>query len=285
MAAGIYVIVNTVDGKVYVGCSNNIQIRLTRHRNNLKYNRHCNGYLQSAYNKHGAESFEYRVLEVVTDVTTLVQREQHWIDRLNTCDEASGYNLVRQAEHRTHSIKTRIKMSASHTGKKFTAEHRAKIGKASKGRVLPPATVETRAKISAAGKGRKHSTESRAKMSAAQKGRPGKPASPETRAKLSAARKGKPKSAEHRAKMSAAHTGKKLSPERREKLAELQRNRSAETCAKISEANSKFSPEQVIEIRRRVAEGEKHKQLAIEYGVHHNTISEIVRFKTWKHLR
>lgn len=63
-------------------------------------------------------------------------------------------------------------MSASHKGKKFTAEHRAKIGDASRRRVVSP---ETCARISAAKRGvprGPHKPESIAKMSAARAGVP-----------------------------------------------------------------------------------------------------------------
>ena len=55
-------------------------------------------------------------------------------------------------------------------GKTHTAEARAKMSAAKKGRKRPPFSDETRAKLSAAKKGRKCSPEMRAKMSAIRKG-------------------------------------------------------------------------------------------------------------------
>ena len=85
--------------------------------------------------------------------------------------------------------------------------------------------------VSAAQKGRKQSAEHRAKVSAALKGRvspmKGKKFSPEHRAKLSAAAKGKKQSAEHRAKLSAALKGRKLSPEHRAKVSAAAKARAA----------------------------------------------------------
>jgi len=100
---------------------------------------------------------------------------------------------------RTLSAEARAKLSAANKGKKLSAEHRAKLSAAQKGKTL---SAETRAKIGAVHKGKTLSAEHRAKMSAALKG---KTVSAETRAKLAAANKGKKLSAEHRAKMSAAH--------------------------------------------------------------------------------
>ena len=107
-----------------------------------------------------------------------------------------------------------------------SAEHRAKLSAANKGRNPSP---ETRAKISAAASN--PSPETRAKMSAA-----GSNPSPETRAKLSAAHKGRIKSPETRAKMSAAGKGRKHSPEHRAKNSAARRNPSPETRARISAA-------------------------------------------------
>lgn len=48
---------------------------------------------------------------------------------------------------------------------------------------------------------------------------------------------------------------------------------------------SKLTANQVIEIRTRYAEGGVlQQQLATEFGVKENTISQIINFKRWKHL-
>ena len=43
-------------------------------------------------------------------------------------------------------------------------------------------------------------------------------------------------------------------------------------------------PENVAEIRRRVAAGELQKDLADEFGMHPSTISDIVQRETWKEI-
>ncbi|KRQ11648.1 hypothetical protein AOQ73_06120 [Bradyrhizobium pachyrhizi] len=88
-----------------------------------------------------------------------------------------------------HSQEARAKMSAAGKGRKFTPEHRARIGDANRRRMV---SDETRAKMSIARMGRptttgrKHSAITLAKMSAAKKG---KPLSPEHLVKLIASRK------------------------------------------------------------------------------------------------
>ena len=87
-------------------------------------------------------------------------------------------------------------------------------------------TDEVRTKLSTALKGRTLSAETKAKISAAKKGRPsamkGKTPSAETKAKIAAAMKGKkygPRSAETRAKIAAAMKGKTRSAETKAKIA------------------------------------------------------------------
>jgi hypothetical protein len=46
----------------------------------------------------------------------------------------------------------------------------------------------------------------------------------------------------------------------------------------------KLNPEKVIEIRRRLDNKEKQKDLAIEFGVSHYTIKDIRYRKTWKQI-
>ncbi|MCT8876664.1 NUMOD3 domain-containing DNA-binding protein [Shewanella xiamenensis] len=99
-------------------------------------------------------------------------------------------------------------------------------------------SAEHRAKVSAAGKGRKHTDEARANMSAAQKGLTKPPLTSEHRAKISAANKNRTISDETRAKLSAANKGHYVSSETRAKLSAAKQNVSAETRAKIG-ASSK----------------------------------------------
>jgi hypothetical protein len=47
---------------------------------------------------------------------------------------------------------------------------------------------------------------------------------------------------------------------------------------------SKLTEPQVVEIRRRVAAGETRTALALEFGVHLITVSQLVRRLTWRHV-
>lgn len=90
--SGIYIIRNLVNGKVYVGSSVDLCRRKEQHLSDLRRGSHINAHLQRAYNHYGLESFEFEVLEQVEDTTSLIAREQHWIDVHSASEPDMGYN-------------------------------------------------------------------------------------------------------------------------------------------------------------------------------------------------
>ena len=73
-----------------------IGTRLWDHVYKLKKNIHYNQHLQNAWNKYGADVFEFYILEKVEDVNDLTAREQYWIDKLDAYND--GYNKRELAE-------------------------------------------------------------------------------------------------------------------------------------------------------------------------------------------
>ena len=210
---GIYQILNTANGKCYIGSSVNIKTRWGQHKRKLTINNSPNIKLQQAWNKHGEISFEFNIIELVTDnKEELYKKEQFYINKFDSVN--NGYNILPSAGSRfgyKASEETKNKLSkakrgekhpfygkrgedASAYGYKHTEEAKRKISMALSGENNPNygkkgkiVSAETRAKISSANKGRKHSEESLRKMSIAQKG---KVRSSETREKLSASHVG-----------------------------------------------------------------------------------------------
>jgi group I intron endonuclease len=90
MTAGIYAIECSVDGKVYIGSSINVEHRWKQHLYNLTHNRHSSCKLQNAWNVYGEAAFECVFLEKVTDLEKLTAVEQKYIDSYNSF--ANGYN-------------------------------------------------------------------------------------------------------------------------------------------------------------------------------------------------
>lgn len=90
---GVYAIVNTVNGKTYIGSSANIQHRWQDHRRDLRGGRHHSSILQRAWNKYGESVFEFQIMEIVKDRKQLLDVEQRWIDFLHTAQHDTGYNV------------------------------------------------------------------------------------------------------------------------------------------------------------------------------------------------
>jgi len=92
--SGIYIILNTANNKYYLGSSKNLRSRWNSHRQLLNKNIHPNPYLQSAWNKHGAEVFEFIVIEATKDT---FNRENFYLDEYAPYIREVGYNISKRA--------------------------------------------------------------------------------------------------------------------------------------------------------------------------------------------
>lgn len=105
--AGIFQVKNTVNGKVLLGSSLNLEGPLNSHKFMLTIGRHRNEALQHEWSKFGADKFVFEILEEVkvkddpnfnlNDELTLL--EQIWIEKLQPFGDR-GYNTdtrIRQA--------------------------------------------------------------------------------------------------------------------------------------------------------------------------------------------
>ena len=106
---GIYAIINTANGKKYIGSSTNIKKREYTHFSCLRRNKHVNNYLQNAYNKYGKELFVFNIIEV-TKHEILFEREQYWINMLKSSQRDFGYNIEHDVINNVMSEETKIKI-------------------------------------------------------------------------------------------------------------------------------------------------------------------------------
>lgn len=94
---GVYQIRNTVNGKIYVGSSVNLDAIFNRHRLELEVGRHRSESLQQDWNAMGEEKFVFETLaqieekEGVDTKDELAQLEKLFIDDLQPFGE-KGYN-------------------------------------------------------------------------------------------------------------------------------------------------------------------------------------------------
>jgi hypothetical protein len=76
--SGIYKIINKVNGKYYVGRSQNIKKRWREHKNKLRNNKHFNEHLQSSWNSYGEQSFEFILVEELdNNKQVLIDSDEH----------------------------------------------------------------------------------------------------------------------------------------------------------------------------------------------------------------
>lgn len=88
MTAGIYEIKNKINGKIYVGQSNDIDRRFIEHCSPTRYlTSHIP--VEWAIHKYGKNNFEFKILEEC-HVNELNEKETFWIKKLNTVEK--GYN-------------------------------------------------------------------------------------------------------------------------------------------------------------------------------------------------
>ena len=194
--SGVYEIVNTLNGKRYIGSSVNIRSRFQHHRAELRSGKHHNRHLQNAWDKYGEENFTFEVLFYCERSHTLVY-EQQFLDNLqpeyNVAISASAPMLGLSVSDEVRAkISASMKGNTNCLGNKHTAEHIANFSASTKGHEV---SAETRAKIGAANKGKssrrgyKLSEETKAKIGAANKGSKGYHPTDEARNNMSLSQK------------------------------------------------------------------------------------------------
>lgn len=160
---GIYEIVNTANGKKYIGSSVHIKKRWYEHRYSLRKGEHGNSHLQAAWDRYGSKSFVFRVIEEVDNPEALIQREQWWHDEACT-DGNETYNAGKQVDCPTRGTKFdderlaqmsiisrqlwedpdfRAKTTAAHMGHTASEKTRRKMGAAHKGQKPTTDAIET----------------------------------------------------------------------------------------------------------------------------------------------
>ena len=194
----IYLIVNSVNGKTYVG-----QRKSSKEWYEDKY-MGSGTLLKKAKQKYGIENFEKFLIQHCYSKEETNKAERSWIAEYRSRGKAE-YNISDGGD--------------GSAGFHHTEETKRRLSEAKKGK---PKSDETRRKLSESHKGKQASEETKRKLSEVHKGNH---PSEETRQKMSEAQKGKHKSEEWRRKISEAHKGRKLSEEHRRKLSEAKKGK------------------------------------------------------------
>ncbi len=93
---GVYAITHRVSGRRYIGSSIDVAGRWSRHLRYLRNRRHQR-LLQRAWDKYGADAFDFTVVELCS-VKELRVREQAWIDWSRAADPEFGFNHLPLAQ-------------------------------------------------------------------------------------------------------------------------------------------------------------------------------------------
>jgi len=218
MTCGVYLIINVVNGKRYVGSSIHIERRIECHSRALRNGKHGNKHLQSAYNMYGEDNFEYDIL-TVCEKDMLSVCEQQFLDAF-----VPEYNMIMSGERppiqSSEFIRQRMLGNKHFLGHTHSKEARKKIGDAHKGNQY--------------WKGRHHSLATCMKMSNIMKGNThclGNKHPDETKKRISVSHvgnqysKGYKHSEEWKKKMSELNKGKKMSEDTKRKMSIAQRKR------------------------------------------------------------
>ena len=179
MTIGTYVITNTLNNRMYFGSSKNIEKRCIRHLSDLKCHRHCNRYLQSAYDKYGVLSFSVTIHQTCCSILEAREAEQVFLDEhfgpklYNLSKFATGGDLLSYHPQKMMIYEQILKSQTSRLALLSHEDKKLKFGKpgAKNGMFGKTHTPEARLKISIKNKGRTY--------------QPKPPITPQTRKKMS----------------------------------------------------------------------------------------------------
>jgi len=90
---GVYVIINIVTGKAYIGSGKSVKDRLQQHLHSLRRNAHYLNYFQKSWNKHGECNFVFMVLSEFSSGYVALIAEQFYLDTFFD----NLYNISRNA--------------------------------------------------------------------------------------------------------------------------------------------------------------------------------------------
>ena len=99
----IYMIINKINNKIYVGQTinkNGYKKRWNQHKNELRKNSHHNIFLQNSWNKYGEENFEFILLhELIFNTEEERKKILNLIEKIyiigwNLLDDRYGYNIA-----------------------------------------------------------------------------------------------------------------------------------------------------------------------------------------------
>lgn len=129
--ATVYKITNTVNGKIYIGCTiqTHFMTRVNKHFKELHNRVHRNAVWVEEFHEFGAESFVVEVIETFeASRESIRSRESYWINHFNSYN--TGYNLTYDGAGAVWANKTLSEEHKRHIGEAVSGENNGFYGKA-----------------------------------------------------------------------------------------------------------------------------------------------------------
>lgn len=127
--SGIYLWLNTINNKYYIGSANNLSKRFSQYYSE-KYLIKTSLLIHNALLKNTHDKFSLYILEYC-EPKNLIEREQYYLDLLSP-----QYNILKIAGSSfgfKHTLETLTKISLAKTGNTFSEEHKTKLSEISRG--------------------------------------------------------------------------------------------------------------------------------------------------------
>lgn len=116
----IYLVTNTLNGKVYIGQTTQSLVRRWRQHRCVRNGKLS--HLQHAIAKYGESRFVTRQLEACSDKDSLNTREMYWIQQYQSTHRSKGYNRAQGGSNAPKSEATKVKLSEIGKRKASTPE-------------------------------------------------------------------------------------------------------------------------------------------------------------------
>lgn len=116
----IYRIINNINRKIYIGQTNNSNLRWSQHKSNAKHNR-GQQVITRALTKYGVENFEFEVIASCLDQAAADEAEEQIIIQCESRNPLKGYNV--SAGGNTSPRTPEILQKISESLKKHYEEH------------------------------------------------------------------------------------------------------------------------------------------------------------------
>ena len=122
MSFFIYTIQNKINNKIYIGKSNNPEVRWGVHKKVAKggKEKYPNDFfaIHGALAKYGIDNFSFTIIQRFDDEKECLKAEVFWIEYFRSCDRNIGYNLSPGGDGASPNADTLRKMSEAQQGEK-----------------------------------------------------------------------------------------------------------------------------------------------------------------------